>query len=156
MTGYTRNGCCDDGPDDPNPHTVCAIVTKEFIAFQDGIGNNLSVAEPDKRFPGLVPGNRWCVLTAKWYEAYQNGVACPVVLSATNKAALDMLGATPERAMHVGDLRRTDVAGAAALGMRTARYRRLNDDVASDGPEADFVIEGHRELLRLLDGDALT
>ena len=91
MTGYTRNGCCDDGPDDPNPHTVCAIVTKEFIAFQDGIGNNLSVAEPDKRFHGLVPGNRWCVLTAKWYEAYQNGVACPVVLSATNKAALDII-----------------------------------------------------------------
>lgn len=91
MTGYTRNGCCDDGPDDPNPHTVCAIVTKEFIAFQDRIGNNLSVPEPDKRFPGLVPGNRWCVLTAKWYEAYQNGVACPVVLAATNKAALSIV-----------------------------------------------------------------
>ena len=91
MTGYTRNGCCDDGPDDPNPHPVCAIVSKEFIAFQDSIGNNLSIAEPDKRFPGLVPGNRWCVLTAKWYEAYQNGVACPVVLSATNKAALDIV-----------------------------------------------------------------
>lgn len=91
MTGYTRNGCCDDGPDDPNPHTVCAIVTKEFIAFQDRIGNNLSVPEPDKRFPGLVPGNRWCVLTAKWLEAYHNGVACPVVLAATNKAALDII-----------------------------------------------------------------
>jgi uncharacterized protein (DUF2237 family) len=91
MTGYTRNGCCDDGPDDPNPHTVCAIMTKEFIAYQDGIGNNLSVPEPDKRFPGLVPGNRWCVLTARWYEAYQKGVACPVVLSATNKAALDIV-----------------------------------------------------------------
>lgn len=91
MTGYTRNGCCDDGPDDPNPHTVCAIMTKEFIAYQDSIGNNLSVPEPDKRFPGLVPGNRWCVLTTRWYEAYQNGVACPVVLSATNKAALDIV-----------------------------------------------------------------
>lgn len=91
ITGYTRNGCCDDGPDDPNPHTVCAIVTKEFIAFQDSIGNNLSIAEPDKRFPGLVPGNRWCVLTVKWYEAYQNGVACPVVLAATNKTALDIV-----------------------------------------------------------------
>lgn len=91
VTGYTRNGCCDDGPDDPNPHTVCAIVTREFIAFQDSIGNNLSVPEPDKRFPGLVPGNHWCVLTAKWLEAYQNGAACPVVLSATNKAALDIV-----------------------------------------------------------------
>lgn len=91
MTGYLRNGCCDDGPDDPNPHTLCAVLTKEFIAFQDSIGNNLSVAEPNKRFPGLVPGNRWCVLTAKWYEAYRNGVACPVVLSATNKAALDIV-----------------------------------------------------------------
>ena len=91
MTGYTRNGCCEDGPDDPNPHTVCAIVTQEFIAYQDSIGNNLSLAEPDKRFPGLVPGNRWCVLTARWYEAYRNGVACPVVLAATNKAALDIV-----------------------------------------------------------------
>ncbi len=91
VTGYTRNGCCDDGPDDPNPHTICAIVTREFIDFQDSIGNNLSVAEPAKRFPGLVPGNRWCVLTAKWLEAYEAGVACPVVLSATNKAALALV-----------------------------------------------------------------
>lgn len=91
ITGYTRNGCCDDGPDDPSPHTVCAIVTEEFIAFQDSIGNNLSVPEPDKRFPGLVPGNRWCVLTARWLEAYRNGAACPVVLAATNKAALDIV-----------------------------------------------------------------
>lgn len=91
ITGYTRNGCCDDGPDDPNPHTICAIVTREFIDFQDRIGNNLSVPEPAKRFPGLVPGNRWCVLTAKWLEAHEAGVACPVVLSATNKAALDIV-----------------------------------------------------------------
>lgn len=91
MTGYKRNGCCDDGPDDPNPHTVCAILTEEFIAFQDSIGNNLSIPEPAKDFPGLVPGNRWCVLTAKWLEAYQNGVACPVVLEATNKTALDIV-----------------------------------------------------------------
>lgn len=91
VTGYKRNGCCDDGPDDPSPHTVCAIVTEKFIAFQDSIGNNLSIAEPDKRFPGLVPGNRWCVLTAKWLEAYRAGAACPVVLAATNKKALDIV-----------------------------------------------------------------
>lgn len=91
ITGYKRNGCCDDGPDDPNPHTVCAIVTQEFIDFQDSIGNNLSQPEPAKDFPGLVPGNRWCVLTAKWLEAYENGVACPVVLAATNKTALEMI-----------------------------------------------------------------
>lgn len=91
ITGYKRDGCCDDGPDDPSPHTVCAIVTKEFIDFQDGIGNNLSVPEPAKRFPGLVPGNRWCVLTAKWLEAYHAGAACPVVLAATNKAALEVV-----------------------------------------------------------------
>lgn len=91
ITGYKRNGCCDDGPDDLSPHTVCAILTQEFIDFQDSIGNNLSLPEPDKRFPGLVPGNRWCVLTAKWLEAYQNGVACPVVLAATNKTALEII-----------------------------------------------------------------
>ncbi len=91
VTGYKRNGCCDDGADDPSPHTVCAILTQEFIDFQDGIGNNLSVAEPAKDFPGLVPGNRWCVLTAKWLEAYENGVACPVVLAATNRTATEIV-----------------------------------------------------------------
>jgi len=91
MTGYLRNGCCDAGPDDPNPHTICVIMTAEFIAFQDGIGNNLSVPEPAKRFPGLVPGNRWCMLTAKWYEAYQQGIISPVVLAGTNKTALEIV-----------------------------------------------------------------
>lgn len=91
LTGFLRNGCCDDVTDDPKPHTVCAVMTKEFIDFQDSIGNNLSLPEPDKRFPGLKPGNRWCVITARWYEAYEAGVACPIVLASTNKAALQVV-----------------------------------------------------------------
>jgi uncharacterized protein len=89
LTGYLRNGCCDTGPDDPRSHTVCAIVTQEFIEFQNSVHNDLSTPRPDLRFPGLVPGNRWCVIAAKWFEAYQHDVACPVVLAATNKAALE-------------------------------------------------------------------
>lgn len=88
ITGYLRNGCCDTGPDDPTSHTVCAILTDEYIAFQDANDNNLSQPEPAKQFPGLVPGNRWCVIAASWYAAYQAGKACPVVLSSTNKEAL--------------------------------------------------------------------
>lgn len=89
ITGYLRNGCCETGPDNPLSHTVCAIVTADYIAFQDANDNNLSQPEAAKRFPGLVPGDRWCVIAASWYAAYKAGRACPVVLEATNERALE-------------------------------------------------------------------
>jgi uncharacterized protein (DUF2237 family) len=86
-----RDGCCSTGTDDIGSHTVCAVVTAEFLAHQLRVGNDLSTARPEYRFPGLRPGDRWCVVAARWLEAYQDGVAAPVVLAATHLRALDII-----------------------------------------------------------------
>lgn len=91
MTGFTREGCCTTGPDDIGSHTVCAVVTEQFLAHQQRTGNDLSTPRPQWRFPGLRPGDRWCVVAARWLQAYEAGVAAPVVLAATNARALDVV-----------------------------------------------------------------
>lgn len=88
MTGFYRDGCCSTGPEDLGSHTICAVVTAEFLAHQVGIGNDLSTPRPEYHFPGLVPGDRWCVTAVNWARAYQDGVAAPVVLASTNAAVL--------------------------------------------------------------------
>lgn len=88
MTGFYRDGCCSTGPQDAGSHTICAVVTAEFLAHQQRIGNDLSTPRPQYRFPGLVPGDRWCVTAVNWARAYADGAAAPVVLASTNAAAL--------------------------------------------------------------------
>ncbi len=88
VTGFFRNGCCDTGPDDPGMHTVCAVMTTEFLAYSKLSGNDLSTPQPESGFPGLVPGDRWCVCIGRWREALAAGVAPPVVLAATHEEAL--------------------------------------------------------------------
>ena len=88
LTGFYRDGCCSTGPDDLGSHTVCAVVTAEFLEHQRATGNDLITPHPEYRFPGLKPGDRWCVCAARWLHAYRDGAAAPVVLSATNAAAL--------------------------------------------------------------------
>lgn len=88
MTGFYRDGCCETGPDDTGSHTVCAIVTEEFLRFSVSRGNDLVTPRPEFRFPGLKPGDRWCLCAARWEEARRAGVAPPVVLEATHEAAL--------------------------------------------------------------------
>lgn len=88
MTGFFRDGCCATGPQDLGSHTICAVVTAEFLAHQRSIGNDLSTPKPEYRFPGLSPGDRWCVTALNWGRAYADGVAAPVVLAATNEAVL--------------------------------------------------------------------
>ena len=88
LTGFTRNGCCDTGPDDVGSHTVCAVVTAEFLAFSRTRGNDLSTPRPEYGFPGLQPGDRWCLCAPRWQEALAAGCAPRVVLAATNMAAL--------------------------------------------------------------------
>lgn len=88
LTGYSRTGCCETGPDDPGQHTVCARVTEEFLAFSLARGNDLVTPQPQWRFAGLKPGDRWCLCAARWLEAWEAGVAPPVVLEATHEAAL--------------------------------------------------------------------
>lgn len=89
MTGFYRTGCCETGPDDFGSHTVCAMVTPEFLAFTKARGNDLST--PTAFFSGLKPGDRWCLCAARWKEALSAGVAPPVLLSATHESALEVV-----------------------------------------------------------------
>jgi uncharacterized protein (DUF2237 family) len=91
MTGFYRDGSCASGPEDAGLHTVCAVVSAEFLTLQRDLGNDLSTPRPDYGFPGLKPGDRWCVVAARWLQAYQAGEAAGVVLAATNARALEVV-----------------------------------------------------------------
>lgn len=91
VTGFYRDGCCSTGPEDVGSHTVCAVVTAEFLEHQRSVGNDLTTPLPEWRFPGLQPGDRWCVVAVRWLQAYQEGVAPPVVLAATHERAVDVV-----------------------------------------------------------------
>jgi uncharacterized protein (DUF2237 family) len=91
MTGFFRTGCCETGPEDSGSHTVCAQLTAEFLAFSKEAGNDLSTPVPEYGFPGLKPGDRWCLCAARWQEALDAGVAPPVVLAATHEEALEVV-----------------------------------------------------------------
>ena len=89
MTGFYRNGCCDTGPLDSGSHTVCARMTAEFLAYSKYVGNDLSTPRPEYNFPGLKPGDRWCLCAARFLQAHDEGVAPEVDLEATHIRALD-------------------------------------------------------------------
>jgi uncharacterized protein len=91
LTGFYRDGCCSTGPEDQGSHTVCAVMTAEFLAFSKRAGNDLSTPRPEWGFAGLQPGDRWCVCAARWLEAYEAGVVAPVVLGATHERALEVV-----------------------------------------------------------------
>ncbi len=91
MTGFYRDGCCSTGPEDLGSHTICAVVSAEFLEHQRSIGNDLSTPMPQFRFPGLVPGDRWCVTAANWLRAHDAGAAAPVVLASTHERCLDIV-----------------------------------------------------------------
>jgi len=91
LTGFYRDGCCSTGPEDLGSHTICAVVTTEFLRHQQSIGNDLVTPMPAYRFPGLRPGDRWCVTAANWLRAFHDGVAAPVVLASTHEGALDIV-----------------------------------------------------------------
>jgi uncharacterized protein (DUF2237 family) len=88
MTGFFRTGCCETSREDAGSHTVCALLTKEFLEFSKEAGNDLSTPVPEFGFPGLKPGQRWCLCASRWKEALDAGVAPPVILAATHEAAL--------------------------------------------------------------------
>ena len=90
-TGFYRDGWCRTGPTDVGSHTVCAVVTREFLDHQRGIGNDLSTPMPQFRFPGLEPGDRWCVTALNWLRAFRDGTAAPVVLASTHERALEIV-----------------------------------------------------------------
>lgn len=88
LTGFYRDGCCHTGPEDAGRHLVCAVMTAEFLAFSKEAGNDLSTARPEWSFPGLKPGDRWCLCALRWKEAFDAGMAPQVVLEATNEKVL--------------------------------------------------------------------
>jgi uncharacterized protein (DUF2237 family) len=89
VTGFFRNGCCDTAAQDVGSHTVCVVLTAEFLAFTKSIGNDLSTPMPEHGFPGLKPGDRWCLCAPRWQEALDAGQAPRVALRATHAEALD-------------------------------------------------------------------
>ena len=91
LTGFYRDGYCNTGPEDVGSHTVCAVVTADFLAHQALIGNDLSTPMPQYGFPGLQPGDQWGVCAGRWLQSFEAGVAAPVVLRATNEAALQFV-----------------------------------------------------------------
>ena len=111
VTGFYRDGCCRTGVDDLGSHTICAVVTAEFLEHQRSIGNDLTTPVPQYRFPGLVPGDRWCVTAANWLRAHMDGAAAFVVLASTNERVLEIvpLEVLQEHAVDVP-------AGPGALG----------------------------------------
>ncbi len=91
LTGWTRNGCCETDAQDRGSHTVCAVMTAEFLEFSQSRGNDLSTPHPEFGFPGLKPGDRWCLCAARWLEAWQAGRAPRVHLKATHRRALEII-----------------------------------------------------------------
>lgn len=91
LTGFFRDGACSTGPQDFGSHTICAVVTTEFLDHQRSIGNDLITPVPLYRFPGLKPGDRWCVTAANWLRAHEAGAAAYVVLSSTHERTLDLV-----------------------------------------------------------------
>ncbi len=105
LTGFFRDGSCRSGPEDLGSHTVCAVMSTEFLALQRELGNDLSTPRPEYGFPGLRPGDRWCVVAVRWLQAYRAGAAAGVVLAATNARALEVvpLSALRQHAVDVPD-----------------------------------------------------
>ena len=91
LTGFYRNGCCSTGAEDLGSHTVCVVLTEEFLEFSKSVGNDLSTPRPEYGFAGLLPGDRWCLCASRWLEAHAEGHAPDVVLGATHARALDIV-----------------------------------------------------------------
>lgn len=89
VTGFYRDGCCNTGPEDLGSHTVCVIMTSEFLGFTAAMGNDLSTPIPQFDFPGLGPGDRWCLCAPRWQEAFEAGAPPRVALRSTHQGALD-------------------------------------------------------------------
>jgi uncharacterized protein (DUF2237 family) len=91
LTGFYRDGYCSCGPEDVGLHSICAVVTEDFLRHQRTVGNDLSTPRPEYGFVGLAPGDRWCVVASRWLEAYEDGLAPPVVLASTNARTLEIV-----------------------------------------------------------------
>lgn len=91
LTGFYRDGCCNTGPQDRGLHLVCSVLTQAFLQHQASVGNDLITPRPQWRFPGLKPGDRWCVCVTRWKQSLDAGKACPVVLESTHISTLEFV-----------------------------------------------------------------
>lgn len=91
MTGFYRTGCCETGSEDVGRHVVCIVATAEFLEFSRAVGNDLSTPMPEHGFPGVEPGDRWCLCALRWAEAHEADMAPPVVLEASDESALEVI-----------------------------------------------------------------
>ncbi len=91
LTGFFRTGCCDTGPEDQGRHVVCIVASAEFLEFSRQVGNDLSTPIPEYGFPGIEPGDRWCLCAVRWIEALEADMAPQVVLEATHESALELI-----------------------------------------------------------------
>jgi uncharacterized protein len=91
LTGFYRDGCCNTGPEDRGAHTVCAQLSEAFLAYSKAKGNDLSTPRPEFGFPGLKPGDRWCLCAARWKEALDDGVAPPIFIASTHERTLEVV-----------------------------------------------------------------
>ena len=103
VTGFFRDGCCNTSEDDFGSHTICVVLTEEFLAYSKAVGNDLSTPRPEYGFDGLQPGQRWCLCAARWLQAYLAGKAPKVSLNSTNQAALEIV-ALDQLKQHAVDL----------------------------------------------------
>jgi uncharacterized protein (DUF2237 family) len=108
LTGFYRDGCCRVGPDDLGVHSVCIRATQAFLAFSRSVGNDLSTPVPGGQFPGLKPGDRWCLCAARWREALEAGCAPPVILEATAEITLEVATLDELRQHAIPNLRAVD------------------------------------------------
>src|SRR3546814_15418811 len=120
MTGFFRDGCCSTGPEDLGSHTICAVVTSEFLSHQRSIGNDLSTPMPQYQFPGLTPGDRLCVTAVNWARAYNDGVPPPVVPASSNVKALAIV---PPPALQENAVARTEEGQVGKEGASPCRSR---------------------------------
>jgi uncharacterized protein (DUF2237 family) len=103
LTGFFRNGCCDTGPEDRGSHTVCAVMTAEFLAYSKYVGNDLSTPRPEFGFAGLKPGDQWCLCAGRFVQAHEEGCAPRVRLEATHEAALEIVPLEVLKAYDAGE-----------------------------------------------------
>jgi uncharacterized protein (DUF2237 family) len=101
MTGFFRNGCCETDAEDQGEHTACVKLTEQFLQFSKMVGNDLSTPRPEFSFPGLKPGDQWCVCAGRWVEAHRAGIIAPLVLEATHESLLDYMSLEDLKAVAV-------------------------------------------------------
>lgn len=148
LTGFYRDGCCSTGAEDAGHHIICAIMTEEFLEFSKSVGNDLTTPQPGLRFPGLAPGDSWCLSAGRWQQALEAGVAPPVVLASTHILAIEWVSRS-DLVSHAVDAE-GQAAGAQTTGAQTTDAQTADGDNQTIGEELDELATDIREIVNEL------